>query len=176
MHQRLGAVVTLVLAALLAGCGGGSPSAVRPGTTSSATSVPPRSTSTSVTTTTPTTTPATTSSSGEQQPRITITPSRKLRSGQSVNIVGTGFSAFEALAVTECANKGTKTTSGDCNLNELVQITSDAHGRVALSFVARKGPFGANHIVCGSTQSCLISVTQPVPAPTQEADAPITFR
>ena len=114
--------------------------------------------------------------SSHLNPQIVITPSRDLRNDQRVRISGTGFSTFEALVVTECANKGKKTTSGDCNLIGLVQITSDAHGRVALNFVAIKGPFGGNHVVCGTKQSCLISVTQPVPAPTEEADAPITFR
>ena len=38
-----------------------------------------------------------------------------------------------------------------------------------------RGPFGANKIVCGPKQACLVSVTQASLTPTEEADAPITF-
>ena len=76
---------------------------------------------------------------------------------------------------TECADKGTATGPGDCNLAAMQSVTSDANGRVTVQLTVTKGPFGANNIVCGPTQACLISVTQPVPSPTQQATAPITF-
>jgi hypothetical protein len=54
-------------------------------------------------------------------------------------------------------------------------VTADASGRVQAGFTVANGPFGANNIVCGASQACLISVTQATPSPTQEADATITF-
>jgi hypothetical protein len=54
-------------------------------------------------------------------------------------------------------------------------ITADASGRVRVEFAVSKGPFGANNIICGPAQACLISVTQATLSPTQEADTPIGF-
>jgi hypothetical protein len=54
-------------------------------------------------------------------------------------------------------------------------VASDARGRVDVQVTVTKGPFGADNIVCGPAQACLISVTQATPSPTQEADTPITF-
>ncbi len=86
-----------------------------------------------------------------------------------------GFSPGESLVVTECADKGTATGPGDCNLADMQGVTSDANGRVTVEVIVAKGPFGANNVVCGPAQACLISVTQPVPSPAQQATAPITF-
>jgi hypothetical protein len=47
--------------------------------------------------------------------------------------------------------------------------------RVRVDLTVSKGPFGANKIVCGSAQACLVSVMQATLSPTQEADAPIAF-
>jgi hypothetical protein len=54
-------------------------------------------------------------------------------------------------------------------------VQRPAEDRVSAEFTVSKGPFGANNIVCGPAQACLISVTQATPSPTQEADAPISF-
>ncbi|MHB1594739.1 MAG: hypothetical protein ACYCO9_21730 [Streptosporangiaceae bacterium] len=86
-----------------------------------------------------------------------------------------GFSPAQSLVVTECASKGTATGPGDCDLAGMQSVTSDAGGRVKVEFTVTKGPFGASNIVCGPAQACLISVTQPVPSPTQQANARISF-
>ena len=62
--------------------------------------------------------------------------------------------------VTECAAKGAATGPGDCDLNGMQSVTSDASGQVKIDLTVTKGPFGANNIVCGPAQACLISVTQ----------------
>ena len=90
-------------------------------------------------------------------------------------VQASGFSPGEALVVTQCAAKGTATGPGDCDLSGMRSVTADAGGRVSIEFTVSKGPFGANNIVCGPAQACLISVTQATPSPTQEADAPISF-
>ena len=104
-----------------------------------------------------------------------MTPATGLKSGQKVLVQASGFSPGESLVVTECAAKGTATGPGDCDLNGMQSVTSDASGRVKVDLTVTKGPFGANNIVCGPAQACLISVTQATPSPTQEADTPITF-
>jgi len=155
----------VVLAALAAGCGSSPAPVIR----SPATTPPP------ATTTAPATaTPSATAPSGHVQ-KVTVTPAAGLRPGQQVLVQASGFSPGEALVVTECASKGAATGPGDCDLTSMQSVTSDASGRVMTDLTVTKGPFGANNIVCGPAQACLISVTQATPTPTQEADAPITF-
>jgi hypothetical protein len=156
-----------VLAALAAGCSSGSGPLTRSG--------PPASAS-SASTTAPATaggTPSTASGGTKQQ--VTVTPATGLKSTQTVVVQASGFSAGESLVVTQCASKGTATGPGDCNLTGMQNVTADAGGRVRVGFTVRKGPFGANNIVCGAAQACLISVTQATLSPTEEADAPISF-
>ena len=155
----------VVLAALAAGCGS-SPAPV----TRTPTGTPPP----AATTAPATATPSATAPSGHGQ-KVTVTPATGLRSGQQVQVQASGFSPGQALVVTECASKGAATGPGDCDLTGMQSVTSDASGRVMTDLTVTKGPFGANKIVCGPAQACLISVTQATPAPTQEADAPITF-
>ena len=153
-----------VLAVLSAGCG----SSPAPVTRSPTTTPPPA----------PTTAPATATSSapapsGHQ--KVTVTPATGLKSGQKALVQASGFSPRESLVVTQCAAKGAATGPGDCDLNDMQSVTSDASGQVKFDLTVTKGPFGANNIVCGPAQPCLISVTQAIPSPTQEADTPITF-
>jgi hypothetical protein len=89
--------------------------------------------------------------------------------------MATGFSPNTPLVVTQCANKGNATGPGDCNLTGIQTVTSDSAGKIDTRMTVVKGPFGANHIVCGSSQSCLVSVNPATINPTQEADAPISF-
>ena len=65
--------------------------------------------------------------------------------------------------------------SGDCNLAGIQTVTANSAGQINTQMTVIKGPFGANHIVCSSTQSCLVSVSPATPSPSQEADAPISF-
>jgi hypothetical protein len=65
---------------------------------------------------------------------------------------------------------------GDCNLDGMGHYHLRRQWPVRANLVVTKGPFGANAIVGGATQPCLVSVTQATPSPTQEADAPISFR
>jgi Neocarzinostatin family len=89
--------------------------------------------------------------------------------------VATGFSSGEALVVTECANKGSATGPGDCNLAGIKNVTADTSGQITTSFTVIKGPFGTSHIMCGSAPGCLVSVSQASLSTTQEADSPIAF-
>ena len=152
-----------LLAAAAAGCGSNSAPVVRPPT-----STPPASTAA------PTSAAPSAAPSGQTQ-HLTVSPATGLTTGQTVLVQASGFSPGESLVATECADKGTATGPGDCNLAAMQSVTSDANGRVTVQLTVTKGPFGANNIVCGPTQACLISVTQPVPSPTQQATAPITF-
>ncbi len=157
-----------VLAVLAAGCASSPPPVTR-----SPTTTPPPATTTAPATASATATSSAPAPSGHQ--KVTVTPATGLKSGQKALVQASGFSPGESLVVTECAAKGAATGPGDCDLNGMQSVTSDASGRVKLNLTVTKGPFGANNIVCGPAQACLISVTQATPSPTQEADTPITF-
>jgi hypothetical protein len=166
LTQRVAAVG--VLAVLAAGCSSGSGPLTRSG---------PPVTAPSATTTAPATAGGTPSAAtGGTKQQVTVTPATGLKSTQAVVVQASGFSAGESLVVTQCAAKGTATGPGDCNLTGMQSVTADASGRVRVEFTVRKGPFGANNIVCGPAQACLISVTQATLSPTEEADTPISFR
>ncbi len=106
---------------------------------------------------------------------LTVTPSQGLKSPATVQVTATGFSPGESLVVTQCANKGSATGPGDCNLAGVQTVTANSAGQVHAQITVIKGPFGSNHIVCSISQSCLVSVSQPTASTSQEADAPITF-
>ena len=155
-------ILLLVGGCTLAACGSSGHSSSSPTTATTATTAP------SAASTAPPAAPA-----GGQH--VTITPSQGLHSPATVHVTGTGFSPGEALVVAQCASKGTATTPGDCNLAGVQAATADSAGRVSATLTVIKGPFGTNHIVCSTSQPCLVSVTQPTASTSQEADAPITF-
>ena len=105
-----------------------------------------------------------------------VEPSSELASPATVRVLASGFSGGEALVVSECADKGARTGPGDCDLATAAFVSSDATGHVETQLTVTKGPFGQNRIVCGRPFRCLVSVSQPVPHPSEEADAPIGFR
>jgi hypothetical protein len=146
----------LALACLLAACSGGS----------SATN--------SSTTTTPTSSSPTSTVKAAQH--LTITPATGLNSSETVKLAATGFTPNESLVVTECANKGTATTEGDCYIGSTLDtVTADSSGDVNTTFTVLKGPFGTNHIVCSTPTACVVAVTQATPKPTQDATAIVSF-
>lgn len=164
------ALAALAALIALAGCGSSGSSAVR---TPSASSPAP---STSIATPTSSATLSTPAgSSGPRHPTLQVNPSTGLHDKQVVLLTAAGFSPNEALQAVQCAQKGTATGPGDCNLAGMISVISDAQGRVMAQLPVLAGPFGANRIVCSATTACLISMTQATLAPTEEADAPISF-
>lgn len=157
---RTGAV--LLMLGLLAGCGGGSELVVRPPTS--------RLPSPTATAASPTATP-----SVAVNPKVAVAPATGLKDGQTVHVTATGFSPGEALVVLECADKGHQTSQGDCDLTNLVPVTTDGSGRVETDLSVHVGPFGANKVTCSATQPCLVSVSQASLNASQEADTRISF-
>jgi hypothetical protein len=156
MNQRLGPILAVGIAALVLAACGSSSSKSSDTTTTKAKS-----------TTTTTKAPAQT---------VTITPSTGLTNGQIVTVVGKGFKpGAQNIGANECAAKGDQTGAGDCDLGGTKTAVPDASGTVTIQFKVNQGPFGANQIVCSAAQKCLVSVAELVAAPTQEADADITF-
>lgn len=127
----------------------------------------------------PTTTKATattTTTAAAPAQTITITPSKGLTNGQMVTVVGKGFTPNATdIGVNECADKGDQTGAGDCDLGGTKNAVPDAAGTVTIQFAANKGPFGANQITCSATVKCLISISQLVAAPTEQASDNIEF-
>jgi hypothetical protein len=106
-----------------------------------------------------------------------VTPHSGLSNGQTVQVVGTGYTAGMQYGATECANKGASTGAGDCNLGGIKVATANASGTVTVAFKVAKGPFGANHIVCTRAPGCIISIANAgSAAPTEVALATITFK
>jgi Neocarzinostatin family len=165
---RIPATAALV-ALLLTACSSSKSNVVRSPVAPATTSAAPVTTSSAASSANP-------SSSGSK-PRVTatVTPATGLTDKQMVQVVGAGFTPQEPLQVIECADKGTATGPGDCNLAGAQSVVSDPTGHVRAQLQVLRGPFGGSNIVCGPTQRCLVSVTQPTPVPTEEADVPIQF-
>jgi hypothetical protein len=108
-------------------------------------------------------------------PAISVTPSHGLADHQNVHVRATGFSPDEQLQVIQCLDRGNATGPGDCNLADMLSVSSDAAGQVSATLAVLRGPFGANRVSCTTQHRCLVSVTQASLNPTEEADAPITF-
>ncbi len=123
----------------------------------------------------PPSSPASSTSASTRTPTVQVTPHTRLRSGQLVAVRASGFTPGESLTVIQCAQKGDATGPGDCNLTGMLGVTADARGSVQAQLHVTQGPFGANKIVCSSTQACLVSVTQASLSPTEEADQLISF-
>jgi len=137
--------------------------------------VPSSTAASSVTSAAPSSSAGSSSSGSKAHPSATVTPATGLKDKQLVQVTGSGFTPQEALQVVECADKGTATGPGDCNLTAMQSVVSDTSGQVHAQVQVLQGPFGGNNIVCGPKQRCLISVTQATLTPTEEADVPIQF-
>jgi hypothetical protein len=164
-------LAVLVGTAALAGCGGGSTTITTP-TPTATVSTPPSIVPVTAGSPSPTAS-ATASPAGRQVAKVT--PATGLGDTQEVTVTASGFSPNEPLQVVQCADKGTATASGDCNLAGMLTAASDATGRLSVKLQVVRGPFGLSNIVCGTQQRCLVSVTQASPSPTEEADAPLAF-
>ncbi|MGZ4675222.1 MAG: neocarzinostatin apoprotein domain-containing protein [Acidimicrobiia bacterium] len=126
----------------------------------------------------PATKPAktTTTTAAKAEQTVTITPSTGLTDGQTVTVVGKGFTPGATnIGANECADKGDQTGAGDCDLGGTKTGVVDASGTVTIQFVVKKGPFGANNIVCSATVKCIVSVSQLIESPTEVATGDITF-
>lgn len=114
---------------------------------------------------------------------ITVTPSTGLSDGQTVTIRGSHFDPSISVIIMECVDKGTNTQSTDCTGNGgLLGIPSGfkpgSDGTFTKTFVVHKSysGIGGGNNTCGVSGPCIISVTEPTNNPTEEADAPISFR
>ncbi|HJQ02320.1 MAG TPA: neocarzinostatin apoprotein domain-containing protein [Jatrophihabitans sp.] len=166
-RRRWPAAAAVLAVLVLAACGGSSSVVVH-------TAAPPVHTSSSAPTAT-VTSGQSNSSPATGQPSAKVTPATGLADRQRVQVDGSGFTPGESLQVIECADKGTKTGPGDCNLTGMTPTTADGVGRVSVVLTVLRGPFGGNNIVCSAKQPCLVSVTQASLTPSQEADVPIAF-
>lgn len=107
---------------------------------------------------------------------ITVTPSTGLNSGDTVTIHGTHFNPKIQVIAVECIDNGNSTQASNCNINLLSMPAGfypAANGTFTATLKVYKS-FGGN--TCSSSTPCLVSVTQPNPNPSEEADAPIRFR
>ncbi len=117
-----------------------------------------------------------TTKKAKAKPAITVTPATRLTDGQTVHVTASGFKPNEqGLGISECADKGDVTSRDDCDAPGIRALTSDAKGDVTVDYVVKKGPFGANNIVCSARQQCLISVSQLSQNATEIATMDLSF-
>ena len=164
-HTRVMAVIAAACALGLSACG------------SSKSSTPPATTPTTgaAATTAAAPTSAAASSAAATQ-TITLSPKGPYAPGTSVTVSATGFKPNEQVGINECADKGNATGAGDCDLGKIVLLTTDATGAGSGKYVVHKGPFGANNIVCGPKQKCLLSVSELIATGGLSASQDIAFK
>lgn len=165
MARALTRLPAIAVLAVLVACGGGSERVVRPPASAPAGSPTPV-----------TAAPPSPTASVRRHPVAAVQPAKDLVEGQRVTVTGRGFSPGLSLVVVQCLNRGAATGSGDCNLSQLVSARADASGNVTAQLAVSKGPYGTPPLLCSSAHPCLVSITEAQLQPTEEADAPISFR
>lgn len=124
----------------------------------------------------PPTNPGGTHSVAPTAATITVTPSTGLSSGQTVTIRGAHFDPKVQVIAVQCVDNGNSTQASNCNINILALpkgFYPAADGTFTTTLTVQKS-FGSN--TCSASTPCLVSVTEPNNNPTEEADAPISFR
>lgn len=105
-------------------------------------------------------------------PAITVTPNTALVGGQTVSVVGTGYTPGLTLYAIECLATATSITG--CDTSSATLVTESATGTFTQAFVVVAGVVGSG--TCGTTSSdltCIVEVADQ--AQTNSAAAPITF-
>jgi neocarzinostatin family protein len=109
-------------------------------------------------------------------PTAKVLPGSAIRDGQHVQVTATGFTPGRPLIAVLCADKGGSTGPADCDLERMASTAADAQGRVHVTLAVRKGPFGADRVVCGAGVTCVVSVADAAQPPQQQAAVPVVFR
>jgi hypothetical protein len=105
-------------------------------------------------------------------PAITVTPNTALTAGQTVSVVGTGYTPGLTLFAIECLATAASITG--CDTASATPVTESATGTFTQAFVVVTGTVGNG--TCGTTSTdltCIIEVADQ--AQTNTAAAPITF-
>jgi hypothetical protein len=105
-------------------------------------------------------------------PVITVTPNTALTAGQTVSVVGTGYTPGLTLFAIECLATATSITG--CDTSSAAPVTESATGTFTQAFIVVTGTVGSG--TCGTTSSdltCIVEVADQ--AQTNTAAAPITF-
>lgn len=122
---------------------------------------------------TTTTAEATTTTAAGPTRTMAVSKTTGLVDGDVVQVTGEGFTPGKTLGVTECADKGTDTTGDDCNLGAIGPTAKPVgpdgkYGPVDVK--VSKGPFGANQIMCGQPDPCLLSLGELAEGDVERAD------
>jgi hypothetical protein len=105
-------------------------------------------------------------------PAITVTPNTGLTAGQSVSIVGSGYTPGLTLFAVECLATATSITG--CDTATATPVTESSTGTFTQAFTVVTGTVGSG--TCGTMSTdltCIIEVADQ--AQTNTAAAPITF-
>jgi hypothetical protein len=105
-------------------------------------------------------------------PAITVTPNTALTAGQTVSVVGTGYTPGLTLFAIECLATATSITG--CDTSTATPVTESATGTFTQAFIVVTGTVGSG--TCGTTATdltCIVEVADQ--AQTNTSAAPITF-
>ena len=106
-------------------------------------------------------------------PVISLTPSKNVKSGQSISVSGYGFPAAQTAYITECANPPSANT---CNAGSNVMQQTDANGTFSnVKVKVTTGTWGGKSCTAGGV--CLMTATTDISAtqPDQSTAAQFTF-
>jgi hypothetical protein len=105
-------------------------------------------------------------------PAITVTPNTALTGGETVSVVGSGYTPGLTLFAIECLATATSITG--CDTASATPVTESATGTFTQPFIVVTGTVGSG--TCGTTSTdltCIVEVADQ--AQTNTAAAPITF-
>jgi hypothetical protein len=105
-------------------------------------------------------------------PAITVTPNTALTGGETVSVVGSGYTPGLTLFAIECVATATSITG--CDTASATPVTESATGTFTQPFIVVTGTVGSG--TCGTTSTdltCIVEVADQ--AQTNTAAAPITF-
>ena len=106
--------------------------------------------------------------------RATVSPSRDLADGQTLQVTWSGYAPGVSVNVLECS-KSPPTAAGDCDLQTAKLLQPDPNGYGSLAFVVHTGAVGTG--MCSATQpGCVVVVNEGgSTAPTSSVITPVSF-
>jgi Neocarzinostatin family/DisA bacterial checkpoint controller nucleotide-binding len=105
-------------------------------------------------------------------PKIVVTPSTGLVSGQTVRVDGSGFAATTDIAGVECPVGASDPNS--CDLGNVAFVASDAHGAFATKFVMHRTLLGSGGLSDCAPKACEL-LFAPAADFLSQATAPVKF-
>lgn len=115
-------------------------------------------------------------------PTVTVEPSSGLSDGDTVTVIGEGYTPGTQLGINQCADASDpdhgieQTGAAHCNLQAIMPVQADDEGRVEAEYTVSGGPFGEAQVVCDAEHDCVLSLGElTAEADAERATVTITF-